>query len=274
MKHEDAEIKLGIAGTGAIGATVATAVDGGRVPGMVLTAIAASSRKRFDDLQSKLAKSTHFTGFDGLAESCDWIVEALPPDMFEALARPVLSMGKTFVVMSCSQLLNRHDIIELAERNGARIVVPSGAMLGLDGLKATAIGTLKSVTIETRKPVAALINAPFVKDADINLHGLAEARRIFSGSVTEAARVFPANVNVAAALALAGLGPDRTLMEVWADPSLTRNQHKVRVMSDSADLTMTIQGRPTARNPATGIITAQSVIALLRDQMATMRLGT
>jgi aspartate dehydrogenase len=98
--------------------------------------------------------------------------------------------------------------------------------------------------------------------------------QVIAGSVTEVAREFPANVNVAAAISLAGLGPDKTSMEVWADPSLTRNTHSVEVTSDSSDFTMSIQNRPSAENPATGIITAQSVIALLRRFHSTLQVGT
>ena len=98
--------------------------------------------------------------------------------------------------------------------------------------------------------------------------------QVIAGSVTEVAREFPANVNVAAAISLAGLGPDRTRMEVWADPSLKRNTHSVEVISDSSDFTMSIQNIPSDENPATGIITARSVLALLRRFHATLQIGT
>ena len=267
-------VRLGIAGTGAIGATVAKAVDAGDVPGMELTAIAASGPARFHALQSELARPVDFATFEELAESCDWVIEAGPPKIFEALARPVLDKGKTLVVLSCSQLPDRDDLIARAQETGARIVVPSGAILGLDALKAAAVGTLNSVTIETRKPVAALIKAPYVASEGLDLTGLSEPMQVFSGSVSDGARAFPANVNVAAALALAGFGAEQTRMQVWADPTLTRNQHRVHVVSDSADLTMTIEGRPSPQNPATGLITAQSVIALLKDHTATLKIGT
>ncbi|MEM6905216.1 MAG: aspartate dehydrogenase domain-containing protein, partial [Pseudomonadota bacterium] len=108
----------------------------------------------------------------------------------------------------------------------------------------------------------------------ISLEGLTEPTRVFEGTAREAARAFPANVNVAAALALAGLGPERTRVEVWADPSLTRNVQSVRIAACSGEAEMTIRNVPSAENPRTGRITALSVIACLRRMTAPMVAGT
>lgn len=265
---------LGLAGIGAIGANVARAVDSGKVPGFTLAGMAASRPDRVESLNRELCRPVPFMDFATLAAECDWVLEGLPPHLFDQIARPVLSAGKTLIVMSCSQLLGREDLIALARGNGARLIVPSGAMLGLDALKAVAVGKIHSVTIETRKPVAGLINAPYLIRTGLDLTGLTEPMQIIAGSVSEVAREFPANVNVAAALSLAGLGARLTRMEVWADPTLTRNRHIVRVTSDSSDFEMTIQNRPTDENPATGRITPQSVIALLNSRTATLQIGT
>ena len=148
------------------------------------------------------------------------------------------------------------------------------SILGLDALNAAKIGGIYTVKIITRKPVDGLIKAPFVARSGIDLTTLNEPIQVISGSVTDVAREFPANVNVAAAVSLAGLGPDETRMEVWADPNLTRNSHTVEVTSESSDFTMSIKNRPSTENPATGIITARSVIALLRRFDSTLQVGT
>jgi len=267
-------MKLGIAGIGAIGSNVAKALDRGEVTGFTLTGIAARTAQRLEQLNNELNSPVPQMDFDTLARECDWIVEGLPPMLFDDCARAVLNAGKTLVVMSCSQLLGRQDLVDLARETGGKIVVPSGAMLGLDALKAVAAGTLHSVTIETRKPIAGLLNAPYLAKAGLDLTRITEPVRIIDGTVSEVAQDFPANVNVAAALSLAGLGPDRTRMEVWADPTLTRNKHTVRVTSDSSDFSMSIQNRPTEENAATGRITPQSVIALLNQHNATLQIGT
>ncbi len=97
---------------------------------------------------------------------------------------------------------------------------------------------------------------------------------MFAGSARDGARGFPANVNVAAALSLAGIGPDRTQMEIWADPALTRNTHRIVVEADSARLTMMIENVPSEENPKTGKITALSTLALLRGLVSPLRVGS
>src|SRR2546423_677164 len=144
----------------------------------------------------------------------------------------------------------------------------------LDAVAACAEGEIQSVRLTTRKPVAGLIGAPALDRDGVRIDaGLAEPLRVFAGSAREAVRGFPANLNVAVALALAGIGPDRTAVEIWADPSLTRNMHTIDVVSDVADLRLTIENVPS-ENPRTGKITALSVVSLLRKRGAHLRVGS
>jgi aspartate dehydrogenase len=164
-------------------------------------------------------------------------------------------------------------LIELARTHGGRIVVPSGALLGLDAVSAAIEGKIHSVRMVTRKPVRGLLGAPYLQANKIEIGELSEPRRIFTGSAREAAAGFPANVNVVVALALAGIGPDRTMIEIWADPNLTRNTHRIEVDADCASFSMSIENVPT-ENPKTGRITALSVIACLRKMTAPLVVGT
>lgn len=267
-------MKVGIAGMGAVGLRVAEALDQGRITGASLAGFSARNEDRARELNAQLSKPVPHFPLSSIADHCDIVIEALPPTLFDELATPVLKAGKVLVVLSASQLLGRQDLIDLATKNRATIAIPSGAILGLDAIKGAAVGTVHSVVIETRKPVAGLIKAPYVQEQNLDLHALTEPRLILGGPVTEVARVFPANVNVAVAVSFAGLGPDKTRMEVWADPSLDRNLHSVRVISDSSDFTVSIENRPSAENPATGKITALSVIAWLRQRTAVLQVGT
>jgi aspartate dehydrogenase len=128
--------------------------------------------------------------------------------------------------------------------------------------------------METRKPPAGLAGAPYLIQHGIELAGLVEPRRVFSGNALDAAAGFPANVNVAAALALAGIGPERTRVEIWADPHVARNTHTIRVEADAARFVMTIENVPSEDNPRTGKITAQSMLACLRGLVATLKVGS
>ena len=126
----------------------------------------------------------------------------------------------------------------------------------------------------TRKPPRSLAGAPYLTEHGISVEGLDAALKVFEGTARDGARGFPANVNVAAALGLAGVGPDRTRLEIWADPALDRNTHTIQVDADSARFTMTIENVPSEENPGTGKITALSVIAALRGLVAPLRVGT
>jgi aspartate dehydrogenase len=176
-------------------------------------------------------------------------------------------------VLSAGALLENEDLIELAKQNGGQIVVPTGALIGLDAVTAAAEGKILSVRMVTRKPVTGLAGAPYLVENNIDIERIKEPLRIFEGTAREAAKGFPANLNVAVALSLAGLGPDRTTLEIWADPALTRNVHRIEVESDSARFSMSIENIPS-ENPKTGRITALSVIAYLRKQGSALRVGT
>jgi aspartate dehydrogenase len=126
----------------------------------------------------------------------------------------------------------------------------------------------------TRKPPRGLAGAPYLEQNGISVDGLSAPLLVFEGSARDGARGFPANVNVAAALSLAGIGPDRTLLEIWADPGVERNMHRIEVDSDSARFSMSIENIPSAENPRTGRITALSVVAALRGLVSELRVGT
>ncbi|MFC4274071.1 aspartate dehydrogenase [Achromobacter aloeverae] len=265
-------IRVGIAGFGAIGQSVARSLDAGVVPGLALAAIAVR-----DPLRHAAAtwqgQAPLFTTIDGLEPLCDVVIECAPAAVFGQIARPILGTGKKLVVLSSGALLSHPDLIELARANGGQILVPSGAILGLDALTAAAEGVIHSVTMITRKPVRGLLGAPYLEANNIDLSGITEPTLVFRGTPRDAAVGFPANLNVAVSVSLAGIGPDRTTLEIWADPQLERNTHRVVVDADSASFSMEIQNIPS-ENPKTGRITAQSVLAVLRKLSGPLRVGT
>ena len=177
--------------------------------------------------------------------------------------------------MSVTQILKHTHLQDLAAKNQGRIIIPTGALCGLDAVRAAAEGgNVESVVMQTRKPPASLQNAPFVREQGIDLSALTEPHRLYSGSVRDAAQRFPANVNVAVALALAGIGPDRTQYELWADNTVERNTHTFTVKSAESEFSVSLMGVPSAGNPATSALTPLSAIATLRGLVSTMRVGT
>ena len=265
-------LTVSIAGLGAIGLPLASALDAG-VDGLRLIAVAARDVARAHERVAGFRDPPRVVEVPALAEA-DIVVEAAPAASFEAIAAPAIDAGRIFVPASVGVLLRHMDLVTRAKATGARIIVPTGALLGLDAVRAAAEGQVDSVTIESRKPPAGLTGAPYLVRHGIELSGIAEARCVFRGNAFDAAAGFPANVNVAAALALAGIGPERTQVEIWADPALTRNTHTIRVEAEAARLTMTVEGVPSPENPRTGRLTPLSMLACLRGLVSTLKVGT
>jgi aspartate dehydrogenase len=263
---------VAIGGLGAIGLTLARALDGG-IDGLQLIAVAARDHAKAMAGLRGFKIPPRLVSLEELAEA-DIVVEATPAEVFERIAAAAIENGRIFVPASVGALLPRMHLVRRAQETGARIVVPTGALLGLDAVRAAAEGPVESVTIETRKPPRGLMGAPYLTKHGIDVSGISAATRVFAGNAFDAAAGFPANVNVAAALALAGIGPIRTRVEIWADPAVTRNIHTIRVEAEAARFTMTIENVPSDENPRTGKITALSMLACLRGLVSTLKVGS
>lgn len=264
--------RIAIAGFGAIGAAVAEALNKG-IPGCELTAISARNLDRVRAAVAHFARPVKVVPVEELEALADIAVECAPAALLPAIVRPFVEAGKTAIVLSVGALLSCEELIELARQRGGQIVVPTGALLGLDAVTAAMEGTINSVKMITRKPVRGLIGAPYLHKHNINIADIKEPTLIFRGSPREAAIGFPENLNVSVALSLAGVGPDKTTLEIWADPKLSRNTHAIEVDADSASFSMAIQNVPS-QNPKTGLITALSVISYLRKLSAPLRVGS
>jgi aspartate dehydrogenase len=267
------ELGVAIGGLGTIGAVVARRLDDG-IEGLRLVAVSARDKKKAVERVRGFRRPVPVVTLGELAEAADIVVECAPAAVFAEVARPALERGRIFMPLSVGAFLNYPELVELARAHGGRIVIPTGALLGLDAVRAAAEGRIESVRMVTRKPPGGLKGAPYLVERGISLDGLNGPVKVFEGTAREGARGFPANVNVAAALSLAGIGPDRTTLEIWADPALERNTHRIEVEADSARFSMTIEGVPTAENPRTGRITALSAIAALRGLVSPLKVGT
>jgi aspartate dehydrogenase len=267
-----AVLRVGVAGLGAIGRVIARRLSD-RIPGLQLACVAARDEAKARAWLEAEQIECPVVSLETFPQHADLAIECAPAAVLEQICRPMLEAGKQVMVLSAGALLPRPELIALAKERGGRILVPTGALLGLDAVAAAAEGKIHSVRMITRKPPGGLAGAPHLERNGISVEGLNTAKCVFSGTAREAAAGFPANVNVVAALALAGIGPDRTMIEIWADPAVTRNCHTIEVDADSARFTLSIENVPS-ENPKTGRIVALSVLADLRKQTAALRVGT
>ncbi len=264
--------RIAIAGLGAIGRVLARRLTDG-IPGLTLACAAARDEAKARAWLKDQDIDCPLVAVEAFPRYADLAIECAPAAMLERICRPMLEAGKQVMVLSCGALLPRPDLVEFARAHGGRILVPTGALLGLDAVVAAAEGTIHSVRMTTRKPPAGLVGAPYLLKNKISVEGLNDAKLVFSGTARDAAAGFPANVNVAAALSLAGIGPDKTMIDIWADPKVERNCHSIEVDSDSARFTLSIENIPS-ENPKTGKNVALSVIAALRKIHAPLAVGT
>ena len=258
-------IETGIVGMGVIGSHIAKAIDNG-IAGVALAGVHVRTP----------ARAGGFPAYplDELIRRSDLVVEAATQAALLEFGPAVLSAGKDLMVLSVGGLVGVLDEwAALASARGCRILVPSGAIAGLDGVKGAREGAITSVTMETRKPPRGLAGAPFIAEQRIDLDAIAEETLIFEGPATRAVKAFPANVNVVAALSLAGIGPEATRIRIFAVPGLERNQHRITIEGEFGRLRMEIDNVPS-ENPRTGKLSYLSAVAMLRELGATVRVGS
>lgn len=245
--------KVGVAGIGALGTAVCQALADG-IGGYELTAVSELAHKPLPAANMDFA---------GLAERCDLVIECLPPAAAPALAREVLLRGKTLILISSAALLLHPEINDWAAGGEGRVIVPSGALAALDAVKALSYMGIKEATITSTKPPRGFAGAPFVVENNIDLASITAKTRLFQGNAYEAAKGFPANVNVAATLSLAGIGPENTRVEIWADPEASGNAHEIFVRGEHSTISARVANTPDPANPKSSMLAAQSIIATL-----------
>ncbi len=181
------------------------------------------------------------------------------------------------MVMSAAALIEENlfmEISEIAKKNGRKVYVPSGAIVGLDNIKSAAIGNIDQVTLTTRKPPQSFEGAPLVKKRKINLSSLKKPIMLFEGPAGEAVKLFPQNVNVSATLSLASIGPDKTKVRIITDPRTKTISHEIHVKGEFGELQTKTINRPFPTNPKTSFIAALSAIATLRKLSENIIIGT
>jgi aspartate dehydrogenase len=201
----------------------------------------------------------------------DLVVECAGQGAVGDYGAAVLAAGYDFMLVSTGALVDdelRSDLIETAQRNGVRLLVPAGATAGLDGLAALRAGGLRGVRYTSTKPARAWKGTP--AETEFDLDGLTEATVIFTGSAREAARRYPKNANIAATIALAGLGLDETQVRLVADPAATDNAQRIEAEGKFGTLRIDVTGAPIPGNPKTSANTAFSLLHAIRNRNATL----
>lgn len=268
-------LTIGILGVGAIGRTIAAALDQRQVDAE-LVALSDQDRARAEALSSELSNHPAVVSVDEMIERCDLAVEAASQAALPEFVPKALARGRDMLIMSVGGLLGHEEWFRQAREKGCRIYVPSGAIAGLDGIKSASIGRIESALLISRKPVAALQGSKYVVERNLPLDSFQEDTVIFEGLAEEAARAFPATSNIAASLRLAvdPATPVPVRVRIVAVPGGNENVHEIRVQGEFGRFTVKVENIPSRRNPRTSQLAAFSAIATLKNLTRSLRIGT
>ncbi len=268
------KFKVGIVGCGTIGTALAKALTKGLSSRAKLVGVCEKVPEKAEALFEKIGRKLPLLSVEALVKKCDYVIEAAHPKVAPRVARLALKNNKYVLIMSVGGLLG-FSFQRLIDKTSGRLYCPSGAIAGIDALLAAQVEGLRRVRLVTTKPPQALQGAPYFKTHEFPpFKGKTGKALVFRGSALEASRAFPQNINVAAILSLAGLGPKRTEVEIWATKSSKVNSHEVIIEGDFGEIRTMTQNYPSPQNPKTSYLAILSAIATLRKAFTTLRLGT
>jgi len=268
-------LRIGIAGCGAIGSSLAKSVAADFTGKAELTGLYDVETEKAYSLANKLGLKVAVLNLEELINKADLVIEASKAASSYDIARSALSFSKDIMIMSVGGLIGHYNELKaLAEEKRARVYIPSGAICGIDGLKAAKCSGIKSVTLTTRKPPKAFLGVAYVLKKKIKLEDIKEDTLIFEGNASQATRAFPQNINVAATLSLAGIGPENTIVRIVASPSVTRNVHEIEIISDAGRIVCRSENEIHPENPKTSYLAVLSAIGTLRQILEPVKIGT
>ncbi|MFH1774139.1 MAG: aspartate dehydrogenase [Methanobacteriota archaeon] len=261
-------MRVALIGCGAIGSIIAKAIADGAVSAE-LQLLYDADRKAAERVLGIFKKKPRIAeGIEKILNSnADVVVEAASQEAVKSFAARILGSKKSIMIMSAGALADEKffdKIKKIAGKNKVKIYLPSGAIGGLDALKSASAARIYEVTLTTTKPPNALKGAEKIREKAV----------LYEGSAREAIKKFPANVNVAVALSLAGIGVKKTKVRVVADPGSDKNIHEVFARGDFGEFKFRVENVPSPQNPRTSYLAALSAIATLKKITSHVEIGT
>jgi len=271
-------MRVGIIGGGTIARLFVEHIRSGALAGARVVAIAGRSERSRGSRLAAAFRVPFVTDIRSLlARKPDVVVEAASHEAVRQFGEPLLRKGVALIVLSCGALCDdalRRKLERAARKSGALLSVPSGGIGGLDALKAACVAGVDEVTIAVTKPPAAWKGIAYVEKLKVDLDRLRHARVLFDGPARKGVPLFPANVNIAAVLSMAGIGFDKTRLKVIADPALKHNTHYIDIRGRTGNISIKLENVPAPDNPKTAWLACYSALAALKAAKSTVRYGT
>ena len=275
MKTRERKIKVGIVGCGAIGSRIARSITDELSHDCVLTGLYDINIEKSFQLAKKLnLKKAIKTSLEDLIKGCSLMVEAVSAEDTKDIIRKALSAKRSVLCMSVGKLLNAAELFRLAKKNNCSLLVPSGAIAGLDAIKAAGLVGVDQVTLTTRKPTTGFRDNPYFRQRGIDLTKIKKETTLFHGRVDEAVKVFPQNINVAATLALAGRCKRKLVIRIMTSPQYKTNSHEIEMTGDFGRISTRTDNVVCPDNPRTSYLAVLSGIQTLKQFCTGILIGT
>jgi aspartate dehydrogenase len=258
-------MRITVVGCGSRGSKLAEAAD--KMAEVKRVYLLDVDRAIAEEVGAKLNKAEIVENIDEELYHCDLVIECATQDAAREVIPRVVARGVDIMVMSVGVFVDddfRNSVIEKAKQCDAKVYIPSGAICGTDGLRASTEGEVQQVELITTMPPLSFEGVDYIKDEGLDLSAIKEKTILFTGTAREAVQLFPRNVNVAAIVSIMGVGFDRTIVTIAADPNIKINSHELRIKGEFGELTSHTYNVPSQINPKTSNLSVFSAIAALQ----------
>jgi len=266
--------KIGIIGCGAIGSRLAKFIESDLSYSARVSAVSDKDNSKAFKLSQTLKSRPKQLPINKLIKECDFIIESAVKSASYAVVKEALKQNKDILVMSVGGLIGKKDIFRLIKKSKGTLFIPSGAICGMDAIKALVLNGIDKIELRTYKSIAGLKESPYVVNNKIDLENLKQETMIFEGSVKEAVENFPANINVAATLSLLLKDENKLKIKIFTGPEIKRNIHKINVESGAGSIVAETYNQTCPDNPKTSFLAVLSAQAILNSIFSNLRIGT
>ena len=275
MSYRKRRLRIGIVGCGAIGGGIARYISKELKKDCQLTGLYDIEYGRVERLRRELsAGPIGKSSLQALLKSCDLMIEAVNANSTREIVRGALLQKRNVIAMSVGKLLDAQDLFDLARKRGCHLLIPSGAIAGIDAIKSASLARIRKINLTTRKPLNGFANNPYLIKKGVDLAAIKKETVLFKGNVASAVRFFPQNINVAATLALASQAKDKITVCIMTSPEYKNNSHEVEIIGDFGRIVTRTDNVVSPENPKTSYLAVLSGMQTLKQFCQGTGIGT
>ncbi|VAX35085.1 hypothetical protein MNBD_UNCLBAC01-148 [hydrothermal vent metagenome] len=275
MNSSRRKLRVGIVGCGAIGSRIAHSICHELKPDCLISGLYDVLEEKTFQLEKKLSlRNKVYPSLEELIKNCDFVVEAVNAKNTRSIIRQALQAKRSVLVMSVGKMLNAQDLFKLAKINKCNLLLPSGAIAGIDAIKAASLVGIDTLTLTTRKPIAGFKDNVYFLKKGVDLSQIKKETIIFEGGVEEAVRLFPQNINVAATIALASGVKKKMVIRILTSPRYKINSHEIEMTGSFGRMVTRTENCICPDNPKTSYLAVLSGIQTLKQFCEGVLIGT